>query len=268
MLKCIKITPKNRMRFLRQIVALEDYADYPLGSDSFRIFHRGDYFSSFEDLGELYYYAVLDGNRVVAVAAGIIRDLPFFKDGHSWRAWYLCDLKIHPDYRGRHVPFRIIRRTFIPNYLRCRRGYAISMNPGKGKINRMARLLGRFRWAPLREAGMLQIYSLDLEQVGRCRAAIEKNRGEISFLSLEGRKDFVLRSTGVTAPLLHIQFGPCAREGGAEPQPGHFHLLCVPRGDVLEGELGALGIRPFTSASILQHGMADCDWKFILTSEI
>lgn len=268
MLKCIKITPKNRTRFLQQIVALEDFADYPLGGDSFRIFHRGDYFSSFEKLGDLYYYAVLDRNRVVAVAAGIIRDLPLFQDGWPLRAWYLCDLKIHSDYRGSHVPLRIIRRTFIPNYLRCRRGYALSMNPGKGKINRMARLLGRFRWAPLREAGMLQIYSLDHEQVRACRATIEKHRGPVSFLSLQGQKDFVLRSTGTVAPILHFQFGPCAQDGATEPLPNHFHLLCVPQGDPLEGELAALGARPFTSASILQHGMKDCDWKFILTSDI
>lgn len=268
MLKCIKITPKNRTRFLRQIVALEEFADYPLGGDSFRIYHRGDYFSSFEKLGDLYYYSVLDRNRVVAVAAGIIRELPLYQDGWPLRAWYLCDLKIHPDYRGRHVPFRIIRRTFIPNYLRCHRGYAISMNPGKGKINRMARLLGRFRWAPLREAGVLQIYSLDLEQIGRCRATIEKHRGKISFLSLEGQKDFVLRSTGAAPPILHVQFGPLAQRGLPEPQSDHFHLLCVPQGDPLEAELGQLGVRPFTSASILQYGMNDCDWKFLLTSDI
>jgi hypothetical protein len=249
-----------------RIAALEQLATYPLGADSFKISHGDDYFAFFSRLGKLHYYLVLDGSRVVAVAAGVLRPRPR-------PSWYLCDLKVHPEYRGRHLPLKLLTRVFVPRYLECRRGYAISMNPGDGSPNRIVRMLGHFRWLSSALATTLELFSLDEPALRASLDAIERHRGKVSYLSLAGIKDIVLTSTGAPMRLAHVQFGPCSARAGdrghsPEPLPGHVHMLCAPRGDALAVELRGRGLVPSATASVIHHRMADTDWGFVLTSDI
>jgi hypothetical protein len=260
--KLVKIRPGNRILFRDRIAALEAIATYPLGADSFQIDHGNDYFRFFERLGGVHYYTMNDGERVAAVAAGVLRRVPE-------RTWYLCDLKVHPDYRGQRLPLKILSRAFIHNYLRCPRGYCVSMNPADGRPNRIARLLEHFRWAPARIATELRIYSLDAEAMRKCEPVLRKHRGKLSYLSLTGIKDIILGSTGKPMPLLHAQFGPCAELGTAvAPLEGYTHMFPAPNGDPMIAELRALGVEPHASASVIAHRMQRSDWKFILTSDI
>jgi GNAT superfamily N-acetyltransferase len=257
----LQITPDIRGEYQERIVELEKIASYPLGNDFFKIDHGSSYFAFFERLGSLHYFAMLDRERVVAVAAGIIRSVPL-------RAWYLCDLKVHPDYRGRHIPVRMLSKAFFPNYIKCRRGYAISMNPGDGSPNRVIRMLKRFRWASSNLGPMLELFSLDAEAAVKWRDQIEHYRGPTSFLSLKGKKDLILESTGRPAPILHYQFGPCAEQGQLAPGVGSQHLLCSPCDDGLALALKNGGVLPIATASILHHRMQRVDWRFVLTSDI
>lgn len=258
----VKITPKLRAEFGPRIAELEKSASYPLGNDRFRIDHGADYFAFFDRLGDLHYYTAVVGDRVVAVGAGIVRSRPE-------RMWYLCDLKVHPDFRGRHLPLRMLSHAFLPNYLRCRRGYAISMNTtrpdGTPAPNRIAKMLGRFRWAPIAKGPLLWVYSLGAEAMRSAAPVLERRRGPLSYLSLGGVKDLVLESTGAPMPLLHVQFGPCAAPGAPEPKDGHTHMFCVPDGDPLAAELD---VRPDASATIVHHRLPDLDWSFVLTSDV
>lgn len=266
-MRVVRLTPGNVERYRAGVVALEALAEYPLGADFFHLDHGGDYFAFFRRLGELRYYAMVDGARVVAVGAGILRDVPA-PGGGTVRTWYLCDLKVHPDLRGKHLPLRLLGAAFLPCYLRCRRGYAISMNPGDGRPNPVTKLLGRFRWAPLRAAGRLVFYSLSHDEMVRARPLVERHRGPVSFLSLRGKKDLILRSTGSALALLHVQHGACAERGESEPRSGHVHMLCAPEGDPLAAALDASGTRPSADATVLSHAMTGWDWKFVLTSDI
>jgi hypothetical protein len=162
----------------------------------------------------------------------------------------------------------MLSRVFLPRYLQCRRGYAISMNPGDGSPNRIVRMMGHFRWARSALATQLSLFSLDTDTMTRVRPVVERHRGPVSFLSLAGKKDIVLASTGRPMPLLHAQFGPCAEAGASAPQPGHVHMLCAPENDALALELGALGLARSASASVIQHRMGHVDWRFVLTSDI
>lgn len=258
-MKILKITPALRSTYQSRIAQLEKLASYPLGTDSFQIDHGSDYFAFFDRMGATLYAVALEGDQVVAVAAGILREMPV-------RAWYLCDLKVHPDYRKQHIPLHMLSRFFIPNYLKCRKAYAISMNPHNDSNNRIAKLLSRFRWASSSIATQLSIYSFDAETVERARATIEKHRGPFSFLSLAGKKDLILKSTGLPLPLLHFQFG--GQSPLTQPQSRFTHMLCCPEDDPLQEELQSLGLQPGTSATVIHHRMADADWKFISTSEI
>ncbi len=260
MIRFVRVRREDRARYQERLAALEKMARYPLGEDSFTLDHGADYFAFFDRLGDVEYRLALDGDRVIAVGCGILRRVPE-------RTWYLCDLKVDPEYRGRHLPLSMLTRYFLPHYLRCPRGYAISMNPAQGE-NRVVRLMQRFRWARLSVPVFLEIYSLDDVRMREVAPLVEKHRGPLSYLSLAGKKDLRLASTGKPLPLLHVQFGPCAERGFPEPRDGHAHMLCAPGGDPLARALAERGIAPTATASILQHRMPWTDWRFVLTSDV
>lgn len=259
-MKYVRITPRNRSLYQERLAALEKKARYPLGQDTFTLDHGRDYFAFFDRLGHVEYRAALDGDRVVAVGCGILRRVPK-------RVWYLGDLKVDPAYRGQRIPLRMLSRAFLLNYLRCPRGYAISMNPPSGE-NRVVRLLQKFRWARLSVPAFLEIYSLDDARMRQLAPLVAEHRGPISYLSLAGKKDLILGSTGKPLPILHVQWGPCGEKGYAEPRDGHGHMLCAPAGDALANALAERGVAPTATASILQHRMRWSDWRFVLTSDI
>ncbi len=256
----------NRQRWVPGIVALEAGASYPLGSDRFTIDHGADYFAFFERMGELRYYLAVEGEEVLAVGCGILRREP--------RVWYLCDVKVRADARGRHIPLWMMDHGFLPNYLRCQRGYAVTMDPPTGE-NRVVRLAMRFRWLSVGVGPKLRIWSLTAADAARVSPVLERHRGVVRWNSLVGVKDLVLASTGRPMALLHAEFGP---ERGPErgpdrgpkrlPVDGAVHMFCAPDGDALTSELAAAGVLPSASASIIHHRMGAQDWRFVRTDEI
>jgi len=261
----IYLTDSQWAEYGHQVEAIEALAEYPIGNDFFRISHGKDYFSFFRRLGFLRYCAWVERGRVAAVAAAILRKLPG-RGGALGKAWYLCDLKVHPDFRGERIPLRMLGRAFLPNYLRCAHGYAISMDPAD-RPNRIAPLLAHFRWASLRAAGKLLLWSLDQKTVLKNLPLVQKHRGPVSFLSLHGKKDIILKSTGLPMSLYHLQFGPLAEQGLGEPPADSVNMFCAPDGDALAKELIAAGLHPSSTATIISHRM-QTDWKWVLTSDI
>jgi hypothetical protein len=160
----------------------------------------------------------------------------------------------------------MLSRAFLPNYLRCARGYAISMDPAD-RPNRIAPLLAHFRWAPLRVAGKLLLWSLDKKTVLRTLPLLQKHRGPVSFLSLHGKKDIILKSSGLPMALHHLQFGPLAEPGLSEPPADSVNMFCAPQGDALAKDLSAAGLQPSSTATIISHRI-QTDWKWVLTSDI
>jgi hypothetical protein len=265
-MKIMRIARGDRPQLQPRLARLEGQFDYPLGTDSFRLDHGADYFAFFDRLGAVRFHAALDGETLAAVGAGVIRRVPFRRGEPARRAWYLCDLKVDPHYGGRGLPRRLFAHQFIRCYLACPRGYTISMNRANG-ANPVARLLGRFKQAKLAPNTKLILYSLDENQMRAVEPLLIAHRGPLSYLSLAGKKDLILGSTGRRMPLLHVQFGACAEPGLSAPQPGHVHMFCAPEGDELERACAAAGLAAAASATVLAHGMQS-DWRFILTSDI
>lgn len=263
-LRVVTVKRGERAAYSEGIAALERGTSYPLGDDRFELDHGDDYFAFFDRLGETVYEVALDGERVVGVSARILRRRPA-------RCWYLCDLKVHPAYRGRRIAARFARHAFLGAYARCGRGYGISMNEAGSGENRVARLVGRLRMVPF-HASTLELFSLDASAMAELRPVVERHRGPTSFLSLGGWKDLVLESTGAPLPLLHVQFGPCAAPGEPDVVPGHTHMLCAPAGDALALDLAAHGAQPSATATVLHHRMpehgATGRFGFVLTSDV
>lgn len=254
--------------FHARIAGLEKGTSYPLGEDRFEIDHGEDYFAFFTRLGQLHYYVVLDGKRVVAVAAAILRRVPPARGEKPKTVWYLCDLKVHPEYRGRYLPAAIFAHAFPKLYPISDRAYAISMDPDPERPNPVARMLKRFRLAPMSIATKLGIVSVDAERMRSVAPVLRDHFGRVSYLSLAGKKDIILQSTRSAMPLLHVQFGPCAAQGHPEPLDDYVHMFCVSIDHPLLEILKQQAIYPSATATVVHCGMEKWDWDFILTSDI
>lgn len=262
------INDANGSAFEAPIAALERGITYPLGDDRFEIDHGEDYFAFFRRLGTLNYYIAQHGERVVAVAAAVLRTFQDSRSGRRRRAWYLGDLKVHPEFRRRSIPRAMFLRHFLPAYVRCPRGYGISMNPSDGSENPVTRLARRLPFVPISADHTLGIVSLDAAEMALHQPLIEEHRGPVRYLSLEGIKDIVLQSTGEPMPLLHVQTGPYAEGNVETPQEGHTHMFCGLLDDPLLRQLSERGVHPQATATIFHHRMKGFDWSSVLTSDI
>ena len=245
-----------------RIAEIERRIDYPLGDRRFCIDHGTDYFAFFRRMGKLCYLVATLGDEILGMLAAIERPYPCVLDE---AIWYLGDLKVVPGAEGRMLARRLLRS--LRDHIGWRSGYGISMNPGNGGANRIARLVRRLRLG-VETACLLNLFSLDAEEMTAVLPLVEQHRGPLGFLSLRGAKDIVMTDTGEPMPLLHVQFGPCAESCGDAPQKGSTHMFCAPCDDPLDIAIRKSGLRPTATATVLHLGMQAIDWKFVLTSDI
>ena len=259
-----KVEAKNYWHFSRLLAQMEEEISYPLGLDRFSLHHGEDYFAFFKRLGDLHYYILEENNEPIFVMGLVLRSI------QGKKCWYICDVKVHPKHRAKGLSKKVFLESYQDNIKICPRGYAVIMNPSDGSVPRH---LTRFQTYPILKnmniAGQLNIFSLEKEEMLYLKPTIQTYRGEIFFLSLKGKKDLVLQSSGKTMPLLHLQHGECLEEGFIKPQEGYSHMFCTNKGDELDQELRERkNINPIASASIVEIGMKDWNWDFILTSDI
>ena len=254
--------------FESRIAALEKGTSYPLGKDRFEIDHGKDYFAFFTRLGQLHYYVMCDGDRVVAVVAAILRCVPSASGEKPKQAWYICDLKVHPKYRRQHLPDSILKHAFPKLSSLCSRAYAISMDTDREQPNRFALMLKNFSLAPMSIATRLGIVSLDARWMRKVEPILRDHFGDVSYLSLAGKKDIVLQSTNLPMPLLHVQFGACAEQAYSKPLDNCVHMFCIAIDHPLLDVLKHQHIYPSATATVVHHGMETWNWEFILTSDI
>jgi hypothetical protein len=261
-IEIVTVDEKSKIIFGKAIQELESYANYPFGDDFFKIDHGINYFYFFERLGEVSFRVALSQGKVVACAAGVLRTLKI--NEKLIKTWYLCDLKVHPDFFGRRIPSKMFRANLVGSYLKCGRAYAISMIPANGE-NRVVRLLKKFSYLPFKQSTIINFYNLQYPQLLQF---IEKNKlGPQSFLSLSAKKDLIMKSTGKAMKLLHYQHGEFADSHCVGPLPDHFHMYCSAVGSNLDNLLSK-DFKPDASASVISHRMANFDWDFILSSDI
>ena len=74
------------------------------------------------------------------------------------------------------------------HYLFCSRGYAISMDTGIGRENRIMLMMTRFPLVTISIATKLGIISLDCERMQSIESILREHLGSVPYLSLEGKK--------------------------------------------------------------------------------
>jgi hypothetical protein len=270
-MRLLKLTRRNEVEFGEKVRALESAAVYPLGNDSFRLDHGADYFAFFRRLGELRAYALEIDGRIACVASGVLRRMRQ-ADGRTPNVWYLCDLKVDPEFRGHHLPARLFGRVLPLHYLQCARAFAVTMDPGDGSSNRVVSILEQFPWLPLQPVAHLLFYVWSESELSDMAKLLAVELGAWRLRSLAGIKDLILESTRQPWPLYHIEGSQCFNAKGgktvAHAVTGAAHMLCVPRGGRLAMRLDANGCRSAATATVVAHRMKDVLWESLASSEI
>jgi hypothetical protein len=265
-MEVFRLKTSERVLWEPKLRKLEALIDYPFGFDRFRIDHGKDYFNFFDRLGDTVCYLAADGDELAAIGVAVMRYLP--QRNKTVKAWYLCDLKVSPEFRGRKLTTMLFKAGLFSSYLKCSKAYCISMNPSDGKPNSVVTLLGKMPWVPLQSAGQLQIYSVDYSSMQAISPILRRTKGKLSYLSHSGRKDLILKSNNALIPLLHVQHGPLADKGLDGPQPRFSHMFCCLESDPLHTALKEAQHHPIATASLLHYNMKNCDWSFVLTSDL
>ncbi len=324
-MKLPKIKPINRKKlqyYNKQFKALERRLShwYPIGDDYFRIDHGADYFSFFNRLGKIQTIGVFDESELVGDAIGVLRKVQFqYNKSIFHKVWYLCDLKIEKLYRGYSLSFQIfnVARNYL-SYDTSERFYGISMDPSldnknNKRENPILALAKRVPYIKVK-SDKLFIYQLDSETMLKAKPILYKYRGtyntsdtisptnssagdsslenssSLSYLSLYGIKDLILKSDNKPIKLYHVQWGNKNinenKKHNMESNAIHTkiisdsqylydqyvhleqYMFCSPINDELTKALKHIGITTNITATIIHYNMDNCDWKFILTSDI
>lgn len=250
--------------WLARVATYERSVEYPIGNDWFSIDHGTDYLAFFMYLGTPHYMIAVEGDDLVGVGCGVLRHI----EGKD--CWYLCDLKVTPPYQGKAITHRLYRECVRLWSDRCLDAYAISMNKGDGS-NPVLKLLQRLPGFSLSPRGVLNIYQVSAAQLPMVIDALKREDSICTgWISHEGRKDILLRSTGKKMPLYHLQYGPCADVSTArwDVDANGTYMFTTWDDAPMAELLREKGVCPSATATVASHRMTKGELGFILTSEI
>ena len=266
-MKIFALKPAQFEEYGPKIQKLEMMATYPYGNDRFQIDHGENYFQFFKRLGNTHYWIAEKDGEVAAVSSAVLRRVALLESKKSKKCWYLCDLKVAPQYRGENIPLKIFNRALVQSYIKCGRGYFVSMNE-ENTPNRMARLINHNRFLPFSSAPLVEFFTFPFEEAKTLEPLLKSELGPVGYRSNAGIKDLVMQSTGTSLPLLHLQHGPTSDITHPQATPGFTHMLCCLETSQLSLKLKARNLYPSATGTIVHHRMSRSDFKFILTSDI
>lgn len=275
MLKVMKLSTDGAMSEENFMVLVKDLETrltdwYSLGDDSFKIDHGENYFDFFHRLGKLKYYAMLDVSKfqIVGVGAGILREIA------EQKIWYLCDLRVDSAYRKQNIPLQLFTYALFPNCFISTKAYMVCMDNSADQVWHIIqkfteKMPSYLSYLKPKKGPSLSIYSLNYKEMLVAQPILELYRKKMSYLSIAGKKDLILKSNNEKINLLHVQSGVTAQHTDIlKPVENATHMFCCTELDASVIHLEKLGITTKIKATVLHFGMEDYDFKFILTSDI
>jgi hypothetical protein len=318
----IVITSSNVDSVLAQKVSdfeVEMCAWYPLGDKEFCIRHPPgiDYFAFFDFLagnnGSWKYIIWLEDDKVWATAAMILRDIPTKTlniNGETigktnQQAWYICDVKVHPEKQGQHFAYRVFRKMFFNSYFSSTSAYGITMLAPASQLT-TDRLSGVFVENSHSRVFTENSHSRVFTENSHSRVFTENRSG----MAIDTRAIRAFKNSGfdLVDDYLHIymlaadefkrlydSLGNAAmsgyfrsnvgikdlylRESAAVQKLDLWHFIPEPNystpaipntGYIMFTMLSdtILPIKPIATGIILQYNMSDTDWNFVNTAEI
>ncbi|AYV85818.1 MAG: hypothetical protein Satyrvirus46_2 [Satyrvirus sp.] len=240
---------------------------YPFGSDFFTINHGKNYFLFFKRLGSVRYFIVqhIDEKVIVGTACAILRS--YKVDDKKFNFWYLCDMKIDTEHRKQNLTRALFKNMFYKFSNISSSGYMISMDPGSQQLVHIFKNI-----LPQQQSlTKLLIYSLTVDKMKTIEKYFVTIFKNISYLSLAGKKDLILKSTNMPLEIYHMQHGndfiPNAKNLNEVPLTASI-MFCIPSNSQIESVLREANITTDISATVISWSMDFFDWHSILTSDI
>lgn len=277
MTQVVEITPALRVQYNNALLAFEKHFQYPFGTDTFTLNHGQDYFAFFDRLGRPYIFAAVnDMGEVVAVMGAVLRDLSLIKHQTKQKIWYLCDLKIHPDYQHSFILFQLIEAVYKRHnelFNTPPKIYGISMDAKKFSPNKLIRMGKSLAYLGIHLdfnlSDHLLFYLLDSKEIEKVKNLIQPMYENFQFITLSGIKDLILSSTQKPLPFLH--FSPDTSENLTVKalHPEYGYLFCFPVNHPAVKIFEQCSISCFTTASVISNMQeGESDWAFIETCDI
>ena len=268
----VAVPPKQRPALQGPIAALDRAVIWPLAAETVRIDRGPDAFACLDRLGTPKVVAMVDGDRLAALGAGVLRGLPLRQGEAPAACWQLTDVRVDPAYKGQHLPLAMLAGPDIAlAYARAPRAFTVAMCPLDTNPARLLRRLARLRFPKFEPGPELGVYTLDGETILDLIPLLQQFRGHIGYYAPLGVKDLVPLTAEAPVPLLHVTWDPLGKgvapSNRAAPMMGHTHMFCAPHGDPLAIALAARGILPTSTAAIAHHRMGRADWRFLLTAD-
>lgn len=204
---------------------------YPIGDRKFTIrFSETNYFDFFKSIGTEGFHVVYHvGDRIVGSACARF----------ARNAWYLCDLKVHPDFRGRKITYKLLMKRFFWAWMKSGRGYAISMYPNEA----VKKLNSGFQLMHMDNLGFVYIYLVDYREFMDSVYPKLKwyyDHEHTGFLNINKNKKIILdslgNSSGEELQVLHYYHDNIPREGLILPDEtkysGYKVFFCVLENDM------------------------------------
>lgn len=194
-IKQVNLLDETRAYYSQKLQSFEREFSYPLGDESFTIIHgagpKQDYFSFFEQIGDVYYFIAQDEEKIVGAGCAILRN------GNEGKYWYLCDFKILKEYRGRGILEKMFKKYFLKCVLKSRKLLAVNMGNGNPNGNGLFNKLKRVFWMFNVNVNSLNFYSWNKSSIPDGFTHIYHNNG---------KKDLVLDNNNM--PLYHVMKNP------------------------------------------------------------
>jgi len=266
-MRVFELKAHQREEYNEKLIQFESVFCYPLGADTFSINHGLDYFAFFDQLGRTHVFIGQEDDQIVAVAIAVSRNIDLYNCGNKEKVWYICDLKVHPNHRGKKFLEDFIILCTKKHKHADSKVYGISMNPLNG-INRLTLLLPKLSvlsGLKLSISEELIFYSINHSQLIKVKNLLINRYGKLGFVSLSKQKDLILSSTQKPIDILH--FSENGEFDFSSVENTTKYMFCFTKHDSLNNDFENLSIHPIATASIFSN-ITDCDWRFIRTYEI
>lgn len=187
----IVLSGKEREIYSKKLKAFENEFSYPLGDSSFKILHGikegKDYFSFFEQMGEVHYFVAEKDNKIVGAGCAILRD------SIEGKYWYLCDFKIAKEHRGKGIIEAMFKSNFIKFVAKSRKMIAVNMCDGNVAKNGLLKKVKRIFFMFNIQEKILNFHTWSKDNLPNQELYVGTNKGV---------KDLIVN--GLEVPLFHI----------------------------------------------------------------
>lgn len=203
------LNPTQRQEYSEKLKAFESEFSYPLGEKSFQIKHgfshnqNIDYFSFFEQLGDVNYFVAQKEDKVVGAGCSVLRE-----DNKGQKYWYFCDFKITEAYRGQKILEKMMAKYFLHHIVKTSKFVAVNMTEDEKEYNGLIKKIKQMFWFSNVEIDFFHLHQWQhkaqdsIEKTSELSHLIDKEHNPLSLYTNIDKKDIVIDNQAM--PLYHL----------------------------------------------------------------